>query len=237
MNSRQSGWALLEVMVAVVLLAVLVGGLLSAALSTRSLGSAAVERAVGLGGPSSAAADPWAWGGPTLRAWWTPGPTLVVGARTPGADSGLAVGLWVDGWFVSEKEPDEDGCVRIGASMWAERMGQEVVVRVRLKSAVWSVPWRMVVPPATGLVAASAEGSRGVDAAPGELDVAGAVVHPAALGSLAPDPAVTSGVVSTGRSGLPFAVALIPPGTAKVRWAGLDQYWVSEQGRSLDVYF
>lgn len=222
---------------AVALLGVLVGGLVSAALSNRSLGSAAVERAANLSGPGEASADPWAWGGPVVEASWHSGPVLVVGTRFWGSSAGVSVGLWVDGWFLGERQSSDEASVAIGPSLWGGRVGQEVVVRLRMGSGLWGVPWRTVVPDATGMVGGAAIGIDDGTSSAHNLDKGEACVHPRALGSLTPDPSLSSGVLSVGALGLPFMLSALPAGTVRVRWAGLDQYWVAEPGRSLDVYF
>lgn len=223
------GWVLVEIMVAVLLLGLFVGSLAAGAtgLARRVR---IVDAAVGaVGAAARSPVDAWEWGSAHVRVSWRPGPLMdirVVGPTTAGR---VKVGIWVEGWSVLESEAAEGGLATVGPLEWDGRSGDEVVVRVRTDGEAWGSPWRSLVPGADGAPAVSQFGSEPVSGA-------GVIIHPPAAGNPAVQ-VVGTGSVTAGPLGTPFLADELSGGAAAVRLGGLEQSWLQEAGRSLDVYF
>jgi hypothetical protein len=231
MNGRQQGWVLFEVVAAAALFAVLVGGLAGAALAAHTQGNVVADRVAGVEAGDGGNRQPWTWGGPALRVSWTPGPALKAWVPASEDAPSLVVGVWVSGWLVGEIGPDADGLMTVSSSSWRDRTGEEVVLRSRTADGAWGAPWRTVVPDVAGVMPVVSGGTTGPGAS------VGSVIHPSSAASSTPDSAGTRGTLMPGESGLPFLASSLPTGTVGARWEGLDQLWISESYRSIDVYF
>jgi len=234
----QRGSVLIEVMVAVVLIAVLLvplaNGMSSAIGRAGSLWDLAEE--VGAGDNASRSGEAWQWGPAPTSVSWSPGPVLSVDVGQGGAE-GRSVGIWVDGWFLGERYPDENGIVRLVRSELKGSIGAELVVRTRTADGGWGPPWRSLVPDDTGSVpGVSGEWSSVVDPT-GSADLECSVVH---LETVA-DPVVSAswaeGAVESDEPGSPVLLPEASPGACAVEVEGRQQSWRMEVGRAVDVYF
>ncbi len=239
-----SGFLLLEVMAAAVLLAVLIVPLTTGALA--ALGAADAVRGQGenlaVAVEESNDDEAWGWGPRVVCAAWTPGPVLDLSVQCRG-DVSLTVGVWVDGWLLGEFVSDPDGSVSLRASEWAGAEGRELTVRARQGEGVWGAPWRSVVasregeaPRLTAIDATAAEGGAGF------LDDDLSVIHAPALANPEVRVDTAVGPVEVGPLGLPL---LIGPSGAGRCDVGLGpeapgdraQSWYAEKGRAVDLYF
>jgi hypothetical protein len=239
-----SGWIILEVLVALVLLGVILGPLLSGfavavdrARTARF--SAGLEGADLRRGETSTASDlgeAWTWGARILSAEWFPGPELRIRAAGDGSVS-IIVGVWIDGWFQGDESPDGSGETVFKARDLGASFGQELVLRARCEGGCWGPPWRSVVPDS---YASAQQMTQAVETAlaPEEDDTeAYTVAHvplranPAVWISDAANPVKVDGL------GFPlfFAPAACAGFTASI--GGGVQSWTTEAGRALDVYF
>jgi hypothetical protein len=229
---RCEGSILLEVMVAIALLAILIvplaGGILSAvgrADTVRRQAARVVDAF-----PGEAALPAWSWGGKVASASWRPGPTLYIRTE-PSGDKVSTVGLWVDGWFLGEENPDGEGVLRLEAPTWSTHAGSELVMRMRTPGGAWGPPWRSLVPGVEGVVSLAA--SAGVT-----VGTEGQVVahSPAAANpefqlswdQICPQP---------GPLGLPLALQTALSGPSGMSLDGSGQSWWMNPDRDLDVYF
>lgn len=244
LGGGNSGFLLLEVMAAAVLLAVLIIPLTTTALA--ALGAA--DAVQGQGEDLAAAAEgsddgeAWGWGPRIAYAAWAPGPVLDLSVRS-GSDISLTVGVWVDGWLLAEFAPDPDGSVSVGASEWTGAEGRELVVRARQAEGVWGAPWRSVVASREGetprltVIDATPAGD-GASVADHDLSV----IHVPALAN--PEVSVNTAVdpLEVGALGLPLLIG--PSGVGRCDLGlgsdGLEervQSWYAEKGRVVDLYF
>jgi hypothetical protein len=150
--------------------------------------------------------------------------------QRPG-DPAMVVGLWVEGWFVGERNPDAEGAVRLGPEAWSASAGGEVVVRVRSASGAWGPPWRSLVPGAEGVVSLPASGQEG-GGAEGEV-----IAHPPAAGNPALRFSWTQVGADSGPLGLPAIFETTLFGPCGLSLDSTVQSWSMEAGRGLDVYF
>lgn len=229
---RGEGSILVEVAIAVVLLAILVVPLAGGMLSAASRADAVRRHADRVAGdrPGERTLTAWTWGSEVRAAWWRPGPTLYVDTRRSG-DQTPAVGLWVDGWFLGEVEPDLEGLVRVGAATWSTSIGSELVIRARTSGGVWGPPRRSFVPGAEGVVTLPLSAGMVAGA---EAEV---VAHAPAAGNpsfqfspdqVRPEPSPV---------GLPLVLRTTLSGPSGVSLDASAQSWWMEAGRGLDVYF
>ena len=229
---RGEGSILIEVVVAVVLLAILVVPLAGGMLSAASRADAVRQHAdrVADDRPRERTLAAWTWGSEVRGAWWRPGPTLYVDTRLSG-DQIPTVGLWVDGWFLGEVEPDAEGLVRVGPAIWSTPAGGELVIRARTSGGVWGPPRRFLVPGAEGR--ATPPVSAGMVAG-AEAEV---VAHAPAAGNpsfqfspdrVRPEPSPV---------GVPLVLRTTLSGPSGVSLDASAQSWWMEAGRGLDVYF
>jgi hypothetical protein len=231
------GWLLIEVAVAVVLSAVLLGPLVTSIHSALMRADAVSAKASGLcrvtdaGVPSA-----WDWGAMITSAAWRPGPELDVETEGRG-EAGRTVGLWVDGWFVGEHEADDDGNVHLGAGVWWQSGGCELLVRTRDVDGCWGPPWRTVVPATFSAVGRPAtESQQHLTAALAEGAVTTFVhvpgpANPRLEMSWMDDP------VEAGPLGLPFLLPVSGDGECGLTLGDAAQAWRAEAGRGLDLYF
>jgi hypothetical protein len=227
---------LLDVCVAMLLLAVAVLPLMEGALALnarlerldRQAAGADTSGTEGLEGAGAG----WTWGPEPGTATWAEGPALKLDCGASEQPSGLRVGYWVDGWFMGETECGQGDEVTLGtAEFWGSRPTAEVVVRARLLTGGWGVPLRLVVPevgapggqPALGSTPASTP--------------AGAVIHlPAAESaslSVAEEGTAQKAMTLPGPVGLTFTHL----GPVTVGLGSFVQCWLVEEGRQLDVFF
>lgn len=225
------GWVLLELMTAVVMLAILTGTLSQGILSVCQRGTALEKVADCLGSVDSECAESWSWAAALITLSWDSGPTLrlrLMGGRNA---STYFFGLWANGWLMTEANATEGGDAILGPNQWVDRVGQELVIRARSKDGLWGPPWRTVVPDVTGIVPVQS-GDISADVGAGEI-----VIHL----PVAANPEIllvpTGAVALPGPSGAPFFLSPPPSGLSGIEMDGVSQSWLSESRRSLDVYF
>ncbi len=231
MLMRERGWVLIEVLAAVTVLAILVGVMAAGVIGIIDRGGRTERQADGLGLHDAGAAQAWTWGDRALRAAWSPGPLLRMRIATAGAVSDAVIGFWADGWLVAEVGAGEDGEAAIGGATWMGKKGRELVIRVRQDDGPWGPPWRTLVPDVTGIVDSTPDG------VPEGLTNAEAVVHPRFAGNPRFEMDRSGAEIVAGPSGLPFLTDLSPVGPTEVKLDDAGQWWLSEPGRGLDVYF
>ena len=226
------GSIMIEVLVAMVLLAILIlplaGGMLSAAgrvNTVKRFDPAAAEALTEEG-----VREAWSWGPRVAAAWWLPGPMLHIRPDRSG-DPPPTVGLWVDGWPLTAERPDPDGVTRLGSAIWSTYAGRELVVRVRISDGIWGPPWRSLVPGVTGavLLPASAEPVAGVDGL--------VVAHTPGAGNPAFEGSWTNSLPEPGPLGIPFLFPTGFTGPGGLRLDSAQQSWSVEPLRELDLYF
>jgi hypothetical protein len=229
---RCGGSILIEVVVAIVILAILIvplaGGMLSAADRATTVRQQTARVADTPAG--GAALQAWGWGSKVARAWWRPGPTLFV---RPGlsSDQVPTVGLWLDGWFLGEEDPDVDGVLSLDAATWSTYAGSELVLRARTPGGAWGPPWRLLVPGIEGLV--SFPVPAGVPTgAEGQL-----IAHAPAAGNPAFQLSWDQVCPKPGPLGLPLVLQTALAGPCGISLDRSGQSWGMELRRDLDVYF
>jgi hypothetical protein len=233
-----SGFVVMEVLVTVVLLAVLIVPLatgVSAAVggAVRVREQAALLPAVN---SESASRTAWEWGPMVGGLQWTSGPTATIELETR-ADSEVAVGLWVDGWFLGEWSPDGEHVLELPASMWSGHESGELTIRARGLDGPWGPPWRWMIPGEDFEPVPMADLGHDVVESDGATTGGETVVHVPGLAKpdveiLQPDTALY-----VDRLGLVFH--LLPTSTAvlDIRLGEVAQCWFMENGRALDLYF
>lgn len=240
---RGGGFVLLEVMAAVVLLAILLVPLVTSALTALGAAGTVRERDGDLAvvAAGSGSGEAWEWGARVDSAVWGPGPVLDLAVTSP-AGSDCIVGLWVNGWFVGEYPPAENGTFSVGTLEWRDAAGNQLLVRARQADGVWGPPWRSIIPTRAGEMPSVIVVDRVPRSSSGTAAGDGTVAHV---------PALANPVVGVGGAGAsvetdPLGLVLIlgPPRAARFDLAvGSDaaedhvQSWYAEGGRALDVYF
>lgn len=229
---RCEGSILIEVVVAIVLLAILIvplaGGILSAAGRADTVRQQAAR--VADADPSEEALQAWNWGNEIASASWHPGPTLYMRPGRSG-DQVPIVGLWLDGWFLGEESPDVDGVLRLGAATWSVHAGGELVLRARTPGGVWGPPWRSLIPEAEGVVSLPASAGAAAGTEGQVVAHAPAAANPefqVSWDQVCPEP---------GPLGLPLALQTALSGPSGVSLEGSAQSWWMDAERELDVYF
>ncbi|MBN1629941.1 MAG: prepilin-type N-terminal cleavage/methylation domain-containing protein [Thermoleophilia bacterium] len=232
------GATLLEVMVALVLLALLVvpiaRGIDSAVNGASSVRAKAQEVAEGSG--SSGIAQAWEWGPVLTTAAWRPGPTLDVAIKVR-RDTACAVGLWCNGWSLGEREVDPEGRVCVQASDLHELADGELLVRVREAGGTWGPPWRSIVPDSTGVFSSLDAACDASDVILGMEPLPRAVVHASALANPNLEVSPECGGLEAAYPGLTFCVPGCTKGWLRADLEGRVQFWLTGEGRALDVYF
>jgi hypothetical protein len=256
-----AGFVLVEVLVAIILLAVLIVPLATG--MTSAIGRAATVReqtaALTAGTSDSPSGAAWDWGPMVASLVWESGPSAespawvgaVARVKVEGrGDPGLTVGLWMDGWFQGEWDVDEGGIVEVvagelSAGLGLAAPGAELTVRVREPGRSWGPPWRALVP---------ADGSSATpptavwhDPVPSDGALTGAdnVVHVPALAN--PAVKISRADVPLEREplGLPLSVPTLGEGVCDINLGDLPggdlggcvQSWHMEEERALDVYY
>jgi hypothetical protein len=239
-----SGWILVEILVALVLLAIVLGPLVDGLATAMDRAAAIRGHAEGDSSgrldsgkeASSGALDAWNWGPRVTSAVWHPGPSLEILTRED-VERPQIVGAWLDGWFRGEESPDQAGIVTLRASSLAGCCGRELVVRVRQEGGEWGPPWRSLVPDSYARLPSTTATADGVLAANGGETEAYTVVHAPERAN--PGVRTSDGTVRMLLDALAFPVFL-PPVTVGAHHAevGKDQQsWLMEAGRALDLYF
>jgi len=237
------GSILLEVLVAALLV-----GLLAAPLATALAGMVGEARSlrqrVGggqAGDAASQAAEGWEWGSRVIAGWWRPGPALHVrlsGAAGEGSTA-TEVGLWADGWLVADEVippsaqsgPPATDDVQMGPELWTELADSELVVRVRTPGGAWGPPWRLAVPESGG-------GNPGLGAAlPAPAEGPTVVVHRPGVGTSSLNGSWSAAALTFPPFGLLFSLAPAIDGWGGATLDGRSQWWLLEEGRSVDLYF
>ncbi len=231
------GSVLIEVMVAIVILGVFLGGLCTAV--QRAQGAVADLRArAGVLSPVSleaSVAEAWQWGCLVEGAEWLSGPQMVI-RPGEGCWQDCRVGVWCDGWSLGEWSVSAGDVLELAGAVWAGMTGQEVVIRLREVDGPWGPPWRTVVPDEyclPGLERAIAVDSQQFDG----LEESVTVMHTRALG-VPPLVASWSSVPVFNRAeGVVLALSEAGPGLCSVESYGRTQEWVNNEGRWLDIYW
>jgi hypothetical protein len=234
----RQGFILVEVMVAVVLLATLLTSLATGA--QRALDAAVKLRdkaaALSTGAARYPSNTPWQWGAMIERTSWSPGPELTVRMGV-GAGVEAIVGIWRDGWLLGEWDVSGGEDFRLGAATWGGASGRELVVRARVARGGWGPPWRSIIPESSGEVSVgTASGTSDLTPAIG-FDDPMTVAHtrsyslPVFRGSWAESP------VFRDVQGVVFVLSAFGPGSCWLECDGRSQSWANGEGRILDVYF
>jgi hypothetical protein len=231
------GFILIEVAIAMVILALLVVPL-AAGMQTaigRSVRVRAQAQGLSVRPDEATIEDPWEWGTRVTSIRWQPGPTLYVNAEGR-SGSECVVGLWVDGWFLGERPSDAGGCICVGASDWSGETGRELVVRARQSEEAWGPPRRTVIPEGDGSTVGETAGHEAV-AGNGSITDGQTVAHVPTLANPPVEVLQSDVLLEEGPLGLLF---LLSPATCGRCDLSLDdqlQSWQVERGRALDVYF
>jgi len=228
--SLSDGWVLVEVLVAVMLLGFLVVPLAAGVQSATGRADGVRSQAARVSDLSwdLDSGDAWEWGATVSSAWWQPGPSLYIQLQKRNGQDHIA-GLWLNGWFQGEVEPDDNGTVRVEAPGWYGSAGEELVVRVRTATGTWGAPWRLVVPAADGVSASSAS--------VGDGGIGETVAHVPAVANPPLRPSWMEVSPQGSPPGLLFFLPSPGPGTGEIELDGRRQFWKTEAGRGLDVYF
>lgn len=225
----EPGWVLIEVLVALLLCGILVGGLADCLFSAARLVDRLQIKAPALDGPEPGDEGAWGWGPRIVRAGWISGPALNVDVAAP-ADGGPVVGVWCNGWQKVQQQLGSSGTIQFDSATWSRWQGAEVTVRVRQADGDWGPPWRTIVPGPSGQIA-DAENESATGTA-----VIRAVVH--GLSDAAPELQLAG--TDQGEAdvaGFPCRVIGSNDGLHQTGFAGSIQHWMGAAGRELDVYF
>jgi hypothetical protein len=153
-----------------------------------------------------------------------------------GKGSEVIVGLWIDGWFVGEWQPDVSGRIVVKGPTLAGHVGAEMVVRVRSRGKHWGPPWRSLIPDHSGHLTGGVVWVREVTAGSTAEDHQ-TVLHPPTEGAPlveVSDPGLTLRVDA---AGLPIFVGNIAGDECAVGLNNIEQAWKVEENRALDLYF
>lgn len=234
-GDRTAGSILIETLVALVLLALIVGPLITGIQTAISRGQYVRTRAEGIAfrDPAEPSREPWSWGPRLLTADWQPGPRLdlTVGEQ---AAAECVVGLWVDGWFVGEQEPDSEGRLTVERRVVGDQVGAEIVVRVCRRDGLWGPPWRSVVPEPVPTDWPMTKVASGPGAPNGSES---AVLHPTTWANPVFHVSDFDAAVVTDGSGLPRFLSLSETGTTRVSLNEIIQEWKADEERYLDLFF
>lgn len=232
---------MVEVLVALALLGVFVGGLsttLTAAAEKARETRERLAEAPAVATGEETTNDPWSWGPRVVDGSWRGGPVLYLTVErptAPGQETQLLVGLWVDGWLLEEATLAQEtgGPVVFEAPLWQGQAGKEVVVRIRYEDGLWGPPWRSLVPEDS-----SGEMPTTLCAPPGgaRLGGAGVVIHSTRLSTVLPEVRVVQTVPPT-CAGPPSVYSAGPAGRWLAQLGDSLQCWRGEDGRTVDVYF
>ncbi len=234
----RGGFALLEVMVALVLVGALLGALATEA-------QRALDAAIRLRGKAASLSleygndldlGAWDWGPRVALAEWQGGTELRVSTGL-GLATGAKVGVWNGGWFLGEWAVPTAGPVVLGQGIWQGHAGDELVIRTRSEGGSWGPPWRTVVPDFYGGDGSDlALGSAGSVEAQ-SYEAVGTVVHLLSRSACSPQVSWSSQPVLQKLAG---ALVLFPecgPGLCRVSIRERKQSWLGVEGRRIDVYF
>lgn len=233
----EDGLVLVEILVSLMLVGLLVVPLAGAAQTATMKAQATWEQAEEVGGEYAVAraGDAWDWGGAVSWAAWSPGPRLQVRTVLSGKEA-VVLGIWVDGWFRGEYEPDAEGRVSLSPADLDAEAGQELVARTRVCGEPWGVPWRAIVPDHAGhLEPGRRAGEPGAPVE--ETDAAATVVHVPNLATALVGLSWIDPPIDAGDEGTPVMLPEPGDGWCEVTVAGVAQCWWRADGRLVDVYF
>ena len=232
------GSVLVEVMVAIVILGVFLGGLARTVDRSRDGAAELHARAAAMPGSllEGGLAAAWEWGAMVDWARWAAGPELMI-LSGRGCRGEVTAGIWCDGWFLGEWSllPGEE--LLLGEEVWTDRSGSELVVRVRAEDTGWGAPWRTVVPGEYGEnlgPLAEARGAVGTSILFNEAEI---VAHVRTLGI---PPLVLSWSAAKELvevEGTVLALEGSGTGLCILESDGRAQSWMNREGRGLDVYW
>lgn len=232
---HHEGSILIEALVAIVLLAVVLGPLAENLLAVARQDEAfrVANQAGGVTGGTEQARAAWSWGPQVASAAWQPGQVLALALQgDPLCDT--TVGLWADGWFLGEFGAAADGSATCKIGMLGALTGRELVARARVGDGVWGPPWRTVVPDSLGGSASLVPARFDTGRDPAECSV---VVHPPSHANPlieVSDPAMT---VSRDGAGLHLFLAPFAGKALSLRLNGVEQDLGEEERDAVDVYF
>ena len=231
-----AGTILIETLVALVLLAIAIGPLITTLLAAQARAAEVRSSTATPELADAAADDAWSWGPAVATAKWLPGPKLEVQAALPGD---CTLGLWLNGWFVDEEVFGGEGSLVIGSQTFPSSVqGAEVTLRVRRSDGGWGPPWRSLVPDLSGVLTAERTLQAPAVAKNAPTGEACTVLHPPAAANPGFQVSGESGAeVGLDGSGLPRFLCAPPSVQQCVRLGSDTQAWQAEEGGALDVYF
>ncbi len=242
-SDGNAGSVLLEVMMATLLVGLLVVPLATSFAGMVGEARTVRQRAQGDAGgrTTSQSAEAWEWGPRVIAGWWRPGPVLHLRVSGSSGESpaDVEVGVWADGWLVGQEVIVLSGRsgspatndLQIGPELWIGLADSELVVRVRTVTGVWGPPWRLAVPePGAGSPALGAA----LPTPPQDQTV---VVHRPGIGTSSLTATWNPGDLTCPPFGLLFALTPAVEGWGGATLDGRSQWWLMEEGRSVDLYF
>lgn len=224
-----SGWVMLEVLVALLLCGVFLGGLAGDLFSAARLVDRLQIKALAVDGSESSDDEAWSWGPRVVRADWISGPALTVDVAAP-TDGEPVVGVWCNGWQQVQQQLGSSRTIHFESTKWSTWQGAEVTVRVRRADGEWGPPWRTLVPGPSGQIAIAEDNS---DTG---TPVTRAVVHGPSAGALELQLTGTD-QSEVDVAGLPCSVFSSVYGLHQAGLGGSIQHWMGAAERELDVYF
>jgi hypothetical protein len=238
-----AGSILLEVMMATLLVGVLVVPLATSFAGVVGEARTVRQRAEGnpAGRAPSQSAEGWEWGPRVIAGWWRPGPALHlrVSGATGDSSADVEVGLWANGWLLAHESvvlsgrsgPPATNDLQLGPELWTGLADSELVVRVRTVTGAWGPPWRLVVPePGAGTPAPGA-------ALPAPPQGPSVIVHRPVIGTSSLTATWNPADLASPPFGLLFSLSPAIEGWGGATLDGRTQWWLMEEGRSVDLYF
>jgi prepilin-type N-terminal cleavage/methylation domain-containing protein len=237
-GSEQRGFALLEVMVALVLVGALLGALATEAQRALDAAIRLRGKAASLSPEHEADLDlgAWDWGQRVAFAEWGTGPVLRVSGGT-GLATGAKLGVWCRGWFLGEWEVPTTGPTVLGQDVWQGHIGEELVLRTRTEAESWGPPWRSVVPDPYSRDTSdlALAGSGPVEAQ--SYEAARTVVHLLCRSTCTPQVSWSSEPLVENLAGALVLLSECGQGLCRVSIGERTQSWLGVEGRRIDVYF
>ncbi len=143
------GFTLIEVVVAIALLAIVVGPICGSLLALTSRAAAvSLESAVEVGSLETVD-DAWRWSDVEIDdAQWDVATLNGVVRAAPGPDP-IEIGWWIDGWYVGSVEDSRNGSFSVDPPLGGWPSGARwLTVRARRGSDPWGSAWRTALPTA-----------------------------------------------------------------------------------------
>lgn len=258
---RGAGFILVEVLMAIVILAVLIvplaTGMTSAVRRAAMMREQTATLAACTSNSSSGAA--WDWGPMVVSLAWESGPSAdspawagaVARVEVEGGENpGLTVGLWTDGWFQGEWEVGEGRVLKVvagelSAELGSATPGAELTVRVREPGGSWGPPWRALVPADNSSTIPPTAVWHDPGPSDGVLTGTENVVHVPALANPAVQISCADVPLEREPLGLLLSVPTLGEGVCGINLSDLPeddsggciQSWYMEEERALDVYY